>query len=402
MQAHILVVDDDKIISKTLTLLLNRLGYQATSFNNPVEALKWLQLPGNYPDLVISDVTMPEMSGYEFVSRIRANPLTSHLPVIMLTASGEIDKKIEGFKVGADDYLVKPVDRAELEWRIKAMLARSQAKTTPQSHSEAAIFSVFSLRGGVGTTSISVNLAIALAYLWNKPVSLVDLALKNGHCAMMLNLKPKHTLSSIAAWDTSVIEADTMEKLLLKHETGVRTLPAPFSPAEAELITVPVIDRVWPYLRASFPFIVVDAGSQLVEPNLTVLERSHNILLIVTPELASLKAAVDALKIFDKIGIDRDRVLPVINWVFPDSGLPQHNIEAALKTNAAAVIPYNKTAFVQAINTGKPAITTNATSKTSMALAALAYKLSGNMMKDQASQTPSKWLKMAQKLAQAA
>ncbi|GAB4444578.1 MAG: response regulator [Anaerolineae bacterium] len=400
--AHILIVDDDAIVTKTMALILKRMGYETTPINNPAEALRWLQLPGNYPDLLISDVNMPQMSGYDFVSQVRANPATTHLPVIMLTANNDIDHKVEGFKAGADDYLTKPVDRTELEWRIKAILARASKPAVAAARPEATVISVFSLRGGVGTTTMAVNMAVSLAYLWGKPVGLLDLALKNNHCAMMLNQKPQHTLASIAGWDTSVIEADVIEKMLLKHETGVRTLSACMSPVEAELVTVPVLDRVWPFMKASHPTLVVDAGSQLIEPNLTVLERSNFIVLMLAPELTSLKAAVDTRRVLKQIGIPAERILPVINWIFADHGLPQNNIEAALKSEVAATIPHNKSDFVQAINSGHPEVMSRPTSKTSMAITALAYKVSAGTMETQASGAGSKWLEMARKLARAA
>lgn len=401
--AHILLVDDDVIVTKTMSLLLKRMGYEATAINSPTEALSWLQLPGNYPDLIISDINMPFIDGYEFVTQVRNNPVTAHLPVIMLTASGDLDHKVEGFKAGADDYVTKPVDRVELEWRIKAVLARAHKPALKNSRPEATVISVFSLRGGVGTTSIATNLAVSMAYLWQKPIALVDLALKSSHCAIMLNKNPQHTLASISSWDSSVIEADVIERMLIKHESGMRLLTGCQSPADAELITVPTLDRVWPYLRASYTNIIIDAGSELIEPNLTVLERSNYILLILAPELASLKAAVDAKTILKQIGISADRILPVINSIFPDQGVPQAHIEKALGAKIAATIPYSRNSFVQAINSGQPEIMHNANSKAGMAISALAYKLSGQQMEDQASlASPSKWLDMVRKLTQAA
>ncbi len=401
--SHILVVDDDSLITKTMGLLLKRMGYQVTTHNDPAIALKWLQVPGNFPDLIISDVMMPTMSGYQFVSHVRSAPVTAHLPVILLTANSQIDNKVEGFKAGADDYIVKPVDYTELEWRIKALLARSQAAGTKTAPTEAKVISVFSLRGGVGTSTIAVNLAIALTNLWQKEIPLLDLALSTGHCAMMLNLNPKHTLADIVGWDSSAIEAETIDRLLVKHKTGLRLLAAPRQITEAELIDPAVIDRVWPYLRATFPFVVTDAGSSFTEPAITLLERSQAIILVLAPELGSLKAAVDAMQIFKQLEFATSRIVPVLNAVSSaDGGIPRRHIEDTLKLEIAVEIPHNRAAFLQAVNTGQPHILNSPNSPASRAIATLAYQLSSAEMEQDATRMPSPFLSWVRKLVMAA
>jgi pilus assembly protein CpaE len=401
-QEHILVVDDNEMVTQMMRLLLSRLGYAVTLKTSPVEALKWLRIPGNLPDLIISDVIMPEMSGQEFIRQVRNDPLAAHLPIILLTANNDMTEKIAGFQAGTDDYLVKPVDPTELELRVKALLARAKAPTTAQSQTEAQVITLFSLRGGAGVSSIAVNLAVALAQLWGIELPLLDLALKNGHCALMLNLKPRYTLAHLAEWDTPTVEATTIENLLLKHESGVRLLPAPLSPIEAELVTPAVIDRVWPFLRASFPLMLVDGGSQFIEPTLTAFERSQAIVLLVTPELASLKAAVDALHVFERLGYGPDHILPVINSTFPQPGLSQRNIESALGRKVAALIPHGHNSFIQAINNGQPVVSANPTSQASLALTNLAYKLTSARMEKSVTGPPSKLLTGARRVAQAA
>ena len=402
-QEHILVVDDNEMVTQMMRVLLTRLGYRVTLKTSPIEALKWLRIPGNMPDLILSDVVMPEMNGQEFIHHLRSDPLTARLPIILLTANKEMEAKVAGFQAGADDYLVKPVDPTELDLRVKALLARSKTPSAAGAQSEAKVITVFSLRGGVGTTSLAINLAVALAQLWHIEVPLLDLAFKNGHCALMLNLKPKYTISHLAEWDTPTVDVETIESLLLKHESGVKLLPAPQNPAEAELITPAVLDRVWPFLRASYPFMVVDGGSYFTEPVLTALERSHTIVVALAPELASVKAAVDAVQIFEQLGYDESaEFLPVINWLFPNHGLPKKNIESALKRQVAGVIPHDSAAFVKAVNTGRPVFAVNPTSQIGLAFTALAYQLSEAEMADKEIDNPSHLLTWARRIAQVA
>jgi pilus assembly protein CpaE len=401
-QEHILVVDDNEMVTQMMRILLTRLGYAVTLKTSPIEALRWLQIPGNLPDLIMSDVIMSEMSGHEFIRQIRNDPLAAHLPIIMLTASEDSDERIAGFEAGTDDYLVKPVDPTELDLRVKALLARSRAPSSHFTQSEAKIITLFSLRGGVGTTSMAVNLSVAVAHLWGIEVALLDLALKNGHCALMLNLRSKYTISNLVEWETPAVDVEMIENLLLKHETGVRLLAAPQYPAEAELITPVVVDRAWPFLRASYPFMIIDGGSQLTEPTLTALERSQIIILILAPELASVKATADAMKLFNQLRYDDSaQILPVINWIFPNNGLPQKNIESALRRRIAGVISHDSDAFAKAINTGQPSFATNPMSQSSLAIATLAYHLSVAEMEGQEVNSPQ-LLTQIRRLAKAA
>jgi pilus assembly protein CpaE len=401
VRAHILIIDDSRLAATIVAEYLTKIGYQVTIKANAVEALNWLRTSGHLPDLIISDVMMPEMSGYEFIRQVRAAPPTDHIPVILLTAKGNLAERLAGFEAGADDYLVKPINAVELGQRVEALLSRKQAAADCP---EATIITVFSLRGGVGTTSMAVNLSIALAHLWGIRVLLADMALKNGHCAMMLKLAPTRSLADLAKQKQPTFEPETIAPLLLDHESGIQLLPATGSPAEAELITPAAIDRLWPYFCTTYPFVVIDAGSELNEVALAILSRSHTILLMLAPELGSLKAATDALQILNRLNSETPRVLPVINWTFSHDGLPQKSIEATLGRPAVGVIPYARTAFTRAINTGRPILTTDPTAQASLAIASLAYDLSSTEIKDGGNHiaNPSQLLTWVRKLAKAA
>ncbi len=400
-QAHILIVDDNRLSATIVAEYLTEIGHQVTIKANAVEALNWLHAPDHSPQLIISDVMMPEMSGHEFIRQVRATPPSDRLPIIMVTAKDELAERLASFEAGADDYLVKPINSVELGQRVEALLARRQAVADCP---EATIITLFSLRGGVGTTSVAVNLAIALAHLWDIRVLLADMALKTGHCAMMLHLAPKRSLADLARQKQPALAPEAIESLLLNHESGMRLLPAPASPAEAEKITPAVIDQVWPYFCAAYPFVVIDAGGELNEVALAVLSRSNVVLLMLAPELGSLKAATDALQILTRLNLEPAQILPVINWTFSHDGLTQKSIEAALGRPAVGVIPYARTAFTRAINTGRPILTTDPTAQSSLAIASLAYDLSSAEMIAKESQiaNPSQLLTWVRRLAKAA
>jgi len=373
---RILVVDDNKLILKVVADKLTEAGFAIQTAGSASEALKLLDVA--LPDLVVSDVMMPGMDGYEFCRRIKADPKRRHLPIIMLTARSDISEKVRGFEAGADDYLVKPFEPTELALRIRALLARARAAHGPAepATSEGRVFSAFSLRGGTGKSSMAINLAVSLAGLWQIEVALVDLAFESDQDAMMLNVRPRYTWANLAEMDPEQVDMDVVLGHLTAHETGVRLLAAPPSPVSATLITTKLVSYVLSILRERFHFVVLDLPPNFSEANLVALDASAAIMLMVTPELAGLKAARTALDLFDSLGYAHERIKPVLNWTFPKRGLPQRNIEDALAMPMAVVLPYEQTAFVDAINSGVPLVVGNPTLRPALEIQKLGYRLS--------------------------
>ncbi len=392
-KSHILVVDDNPTSTKMMSILLTKEGYQVTVKNDPVDALKWLRNPINRPALMISDLNMPGINGHELVGRIKKDPSLGYLPIIMLTAQHDMTQKVAGFEAGVDDYLTKPVSSTELLLRIRALLARAQAASNPETRLDGQVFTVFSLRGGVGTSTLAVNLAVALAQLWQTKVPLVDLNLQNGHCALMLDTKPQNTIVQLAQTNVDEIDIELIEKLLHPHPTQVAVLPAPLTAAEAELIEPEIVQQVLPYLRVEYPFTVVDAGSHLDEISLAALDASTHILLTVAPELASLKAASDAMRIFAQLDYTADRIFPVLNTPFAKGGISQKAVEAAVGAKVRMVLPYGGEAIVKAINAGKPIVAAQPNLATSKAIAGLAFQFSPDELKQNPPERPSPLLR---------
>ncbi|MGH7332847.1 MAG: PP2C family protein-serine/threonine phosphatase [Candidatus Rokuibacteriota bacterium] len=127
--ARVLVVDDEVDISTILTLTLRRAGFQVTAASDGIDGLR--KLAEHTPDLVVLDVMMPHLDGLEMLRRIRAEPATSALPVIMLTARAQVADRLVGFEHGADDYVAKPFEPNEVVARVRALLRRTeQARLT--------------------------------------------------------------------------------------------------------------------------------------------------------------------------------------------------------------------------------------------------------------------------------
>ena len=128
----ILVIDDDDLVSRTLQRALKHYDYQVMTASSGIEGLQLARR--HRPDLFILDIMMPGVDGYQVCRQIRGDPLLQDAPVLFLTAKAKDEDKIEGFRAGGDDYLVKPFNMQELELRVKAILRRAgPEKAEPES-----------------------------------------------------------------------------------------------------------------------------------------------------------------------------------------------------------------------------------------------------------------------------
>src|SRR5262249_52161929 len=153
----------------------------------------------------------PGIDGFEVCRRLRKLRVTASVPIIMLTSKSSIaDKKI-GFEAGADDYLTKPVESAELQMRAAAALRRAaRPAEDAQARPGSRPIAVYGLRGGAGATSLAVNLAVSLARLWGVSVPLLDLAMPVGVCDTMLNLRPTTRLDGLVAKPFDAIDGEVL------------------------------------------------------------------------------------------------------------------------------------------------------------------------------------------------
>jgi len=120
----ILIVDDEKELVKLVTFNLTIAGYEALSANNGIEALEICE--SEKPALIILDIMLPRIDGWEVCRRLKQNSKTSNIPIIMLSALSEVDDKLKGFDLGTDDYVTKPFSPRELVVRVKRVLARAE------------------------------------------------------------------------------------------------------------------------------------------------------------------------------------------------------------------------------------------------------------------------------------
>ncbi len=179
--AKIIVVDDDIAIQTLIKINLEMQNHRVLTANDGVEGYALVQQ--ELPDLVILDVMMPNADGYTVCQRIRKNPTTEHIPVLMLTALGVVEDKVKGFDVGADDYLVKPFELPELQVRVRALLRRSGQ--LPKSAVSNELLSIGDIT--LIPENLEVKIASQIAKLTPTEFEILNCLVQNHHQAIPLS-----------------------------------------------------------------------------------------------------------------------------------------------------------------------------------------------------------------------
>jgi Flp pilus assembly protein, ATPase CpaE len=305
----IVLVDDDRVIQKMVGGFLERTGYKVRKASNGIEALKLVN--ARVPDLVITDVRMPELNGIELTSRLRGNHRTASVPILMFSDLGEAHHALAGYAVGADDYLPKPFELAILEAKVQSLLRRSAGVFARANRGRVILFA--HAKGGVGTTSLAVNMAVLLAAQASRPVGLLDLDVEFGDSAVYLNLHPNQTLADLKAAPGTLVDEALFEGFVT--EAGrVRLVVGADLPERAELVTLPAIQLAIDRLSATCQYVLIDAPASFNERTLTALDTSDLICLVTSASLPSLKATRGCLDLLDKLGVSADRVRLILNY----------------------------------------------------------------------------------------
>lgn len=375
MAAVILVVDDSEVVRRLVEWELKDIGYDVVVASDGRSGLKLAKKVN--PDLVILDVQMPEMDGYEVCRQLRKTLTTTRVPIIMLTSLSDLSNMQEGFAAGADDYITKPFKPVELRMRVESLLKRAGLAGKPSEMDQLSeIITVFSLRGGSGCTSLAVNLAVGLSEMWGSASVLLDLALPIGACDILLNLKSAFNLSTLAKHDINDIDQDLINGHLTAHSTGLRVLNGTMNPADAELINENVVSLLLDHVQKLAKYIVIDTAHDLSPSTLAALDAATRIIMPITPDIISLRSTKSVLRIFDSLGYPQDKIDIIVNWTFPQDGIDRKRIEQSLGRPVLSVIPFTPTMWSKAINLGKPVILDNPESPLTVMLENMVWYLS--------------------------
>lgn len=351
---RILIADNDETTNKLLALVLGAQGYTITYAATGTEV--WQALTTEPPNLLILNTALAEMDGYALCRRVRRHATLGTMPILMLSNHADDAGRMSAFEAGTDDYLVKPFDPQELVYRLKRVLTRAGIILGEESlRPHGRVIAVFGTKGGIGKTTLAVNLAISLRRQTRQRVALFDADFPFGAVGVYLNLPPVRSVGNLIGHIHN-LEPEMFEQVLVRHSSGVRVLQSPFRPENVELITQADTKRLVMELGERFDYVVVDCQSNYDERTLTVLDQADDILFVVVPEVSALKNTRFFLELAVKLGLARDRFHIVLNRAETQSGIGIQAIEQTLQASVAFHIASGGRTVVASANRGEPLV----------------------------------------------
>jgi pilus assembly protein CpaE len=312
------------------------------------------------PNIVLLDVNMPEIDGLRTTELL--NLRVPESAVIIMSVQGESGYIRRAMMAGAREYLVKPFSGSELvsaianvnnieKQKIEARSTHPAGQGTVNKACKGHIISFFSTKGGVGKTTIAVNLAAQLGRLGKWKVLLVDLNLQFGDVAVFLNMMPKKTIADLT--QAGSLQYSDIQSYLLTHNSGMDVLIAPSRPEYAEYVTSEYINKILTEVKPHFDYIICDNSSSFNEISLASLDAADQVVLVVTPDIPALKNIKLSLEVLEGLN-HTDKIQLILNQIVNEVGMQVNDIEKSLNFPIAFNIPSDGKSLVTALNKGIP------------------------------------------------
>lgn len=304
-----------------------------------------------HPDAGLINIDADPEKAFQLIERMKAE---SPECAILVASSGTDGQHIlRAMRNGAKEFLTLPISIDELMMAFKR-ISESKFGAIDGRTRGCRVIAVAGATGGVGCTSIAVNIGCNLAARPENSVALVDLDLALGDADVFLDTIPDYSLVDVTQ-NVSRLDFQLLRRSLTKHSSGLYLLPRPVQLQDVPLINPESLRRVFGLLRASFTHVVMDISKSFSEVDITAMELANEVVLIVQLDLPCLRNMVRLLMSFDEMEHIRDKVKVVVNRMGLDSG--QISLKKAKETIGREIyhqIPNDYRTMVEMRNNGVP------------------------------------------------
>lgn len=348
------------------------------------------------PHIIMMDINMPDMDGITAVESITRE--SSIAQVIMMSVQSEADYLRRSMLAGARDFLTKPFTGEDLISTIRRVHRMSQSRAAaapaagpvqPQPQAgrgmpviaahpavrEGVVIVVFGPKGGIGTTTLAVNLAVALQQRGpDMKVIVVDSSLQFGDVGVLLNLPPGRNITDLAE-TINDLDPDSVSTIALAHASGIKAILAPPRPELADLLQPDHLKKILEQLRRDYDVVVVDTATVVNDMVLTALDLADRIVLVATPDIPAIKNARLFFEITDALNYQPNKIMLVINKIDRRTGITAQMIEDNIKHQVVAQIPLDEVVVLNSINRGVPFMADARAKPVAQAVAQLADRI---------------------------
>ncbi len=336
-----LIIDDEAALTIIVGRFLERAGFRVETATSGLEGLE--KAVADTHDVVIVDVMMPGMDGYEVCRRLRADPRTARSIIVVLTARGQTVDKQMALQAGADAHAAKPFDGRVLVANVQELLANRPRAELSLGYQVL----VLRLKGDAGATTVATNLALCLAQEKKRLTAVVDLVPRGGEVSSRLGLA--------AAEAEPDSPAGELAAQLVRHDSGLFVLPAAPQQSARGWDATRAVQRLQ-QLRGWYDYLLVDTPRNLGKLAPVLLKSSPLVVLLLTPDPATLHTARASLEAIRKLGNRAQRIWPVINHVAPAAFSLQQEAEEVLGMQVVTVLPWSPGECAQAVANHEPVV----------------------------------------------
>lgn len=331
-------------------------------------------------DVIVLDLTDDPELGLKF-----AQFLTERSPDVRLVAAGPLlppELLMAAIRAGVVDYLQKPVTDSALQDALSRALQRLGKTRSDEKQKTGKLYTVFSPKGGAGSTIFAVNLAVTLHRQTEQKTLLVDLDLELGDSASMLGVQPRFNFVDFVE-NFRRMDAGLLASYIERHSSGIHILSAPFQPDKAEPTTPDQLRRIFAFLREHYEYIVVDMPRSFSASTIAVLEGADLLFILATVDLPSLRNVQRVLPLLTRVlPHGEEQVRLVVNRYNPDDAISLNDVRRTLGLEVFSTLANEYEAIMESVNTTKP-IVLGGQSQYALDIRTVAARLTGMPLPEQ-------------------
>lgn len=338
-KTRILVVEDDDDARMMYAIMLQSWGYDVVEATTGKEGVGAAQT--SIPDLILLDIMMPDMDGYEVCRQLRTDPRFHIVPIVFLSALDAMDDRIKGYTLGGDDFITKgQIDYKELGVRIKAALSRTERYREPvavDDYGNGRVLGFLSFRGGVGVSTLALNFAQFISATGKQPAILIDLSLPVGSVSLWSGISgPRHTIALLSR-PPSEIDIHLINNFSLQNVNGSYFIPGPPTLTDFSGVRIEAVERLLSVLKNEGFFVVLDMGRGTLPLMWKVPGLCDWLAVITTPDTTARSLANVTMDSLSGEGVDSRSLLLIYNDI---SNTKPSDITLGLPRRPDVFVPY--------------------------------------------------------------
>ncbi len=346
------IVSDDTQSSASLRAALQQTGLVAsvTEWEQPSRG-DWALNPSTpIPEVVVLDLPRDPDSALAFAAQVRRQRPNTNLVACSSLSQPDPALLLQAMRIGVQEFLPKPIQLLPLKEALTRFL---QSRGAFDTHQERKIIVVMGSKGGVGATTVTVNLGVQLVHATKKRVLALDFGRPIGEVSLLLDVKPRFTIRD-AMENLERLDSHFLEGLLEQHKSGLQVLAGATFADDWQRLTVASLVRLLSVAEVGYDFIIIDLGTLYSSEWKPVLESARAILMVAQADVPSLWPLERHLIAFNSFGVDSNRLHVIINRWHKQDEEAIKSVEKLVKRAIFARLPNDYRQVSEATNMGVP------------------------------------------------